>query len=117
MKVKHARGPPRGPDVPPTVAAKYLPSISFDPRAARFCSRLTIVRETRLRDPSKNRDSTRGQSVSQPLYITFVSTLLFCSSPSSLEATHGRKMEEGNLEEFCEKKSGIFVEQESVHPF
>lgn len=116
MKVKHARGPPRGPDVPPTVAAN-LPSISFDPRAARFCSRLTIVRETRLRDPSKNRDSTRGQSVSQPLYITFVSTLLFCSSPSSLEATHGRKMEEGNLEEFYEKKSGILVEQECKNRF
>lgn len=41
--MKHARGPPRGPDVPPTVAAN-LPSISFDPRAARFCSRLSYVK-------------------------------------------------------------------------
>lgn len=104
MKVKHARGPPRGPDVPPTVAAN-LPSISFDPRAARFCSRLSIVRETRLRDPSKNRDSTRGQSVSQPLYITFVSTLLFCSSPSSLEATEER-WKKGTWKNFARRNRG-----------
>lgn len=119
--MKHARGPPRGPDVPPTVAAN-LPSISFDPRAARFCSRLSIVRETRLRDPSKNRDSIRRLRVVKVSLNRCISLLFrhFCFVPRphpwKLRKKDGRR-ELGRIlrEEIGHPRRARM--QESIHPF
>lgn len=100
-----ARGPPRGPDVPPTVTAVQLTSISFDPRTARFCSRLSIVRETRLRDPSKNRDSTLTRKVKVSLKsYTFVSIVLLLPHPWKIR-TEERKERGRTLREIDNRAS------------
>lgn len=91
-----------------------ITSISFDPRAARFCSRLSIVRETRFRDPSKNRDSTfaRGQSISQALSILFGHFWSFIP-----EAIYRRKAKERKERGKILREMGIVVEQECKNRF
>lgn len=114
-----ARGPPRGPDVPPTVTAVQLTSISFDPRAARFCSRLSIVKRGFVirRKTEIRRLREKSKCLSSVVHFCFDS---FAPS-SSLEDTYGRKMEERNVEELCEKSTIGHPRrarmQESVHRF
>lgn len=101
-----ARGPPRGPDVPPTIAVLQVSALILEQHGSAPDS---IVR-TRFRDPSKNRDSTfaRGQSVSQALSILFGH--FFVHPWSYLQ-------KKGERKERILREMGIVVEQECKNRF